>query len=415
MLLSAVSAFHVAAATPSFADFDRKAQDGEHLTVAFFGGSLTWGARASDPQKTSYRAIIGRKLEAHYPKAHFTFVDAAIGGTGSQLGVFRLQRDVLAYRPDLVFLDFTLNDGVWDTTPTTLAAYESLVRRIVLEGQCPVVQMFLAARDFVTVGTTGKMLRYQAHLDIARAYHAAIGDAITLMQTKYRDGKLNLDEIWPPDSFDVCHPYDPGYAIYAEAGWNGFLQAVATRAVCRVPEKMLYSNGYMNWKRVRLSTLGALPPGWKTTWAGRDYCAYDFLVSRWQDDATVAANFVATNRTNTRPCSAALPLKLTFTGSSVLLFGESTPRSCKYRVSIDGQEKVFNACQLGQAGSGRLWETIADGLDTLTPHTLEITPLFENPDKPQELRLESICVAGSPAVAVGVRLQPEPRSDHKIR
>ena len=96
------------AAMPSFENFDKRAKAGENLTVAFLGGSLTWGANSTDPQKTSYRALISRKLAETYPKAHFTFIDAAIGGTGSQLGAFRLQRDVLAYKPDLVFLDFTL-------------------------------------------------------------------------------------------------------------------------------------------------------------------------------------------------------------------------------------------------------------------------------------------------------------------
>ena len=35
-------------------------------------------------------------LEQECPRAHFRFWDSAIGGTGSQLGVFRFDRDVLA-------------------------------------------------------------------------------------------------------------------------------------------------------------------------------------------------------------------------------------------------------------------------------------------------------------------------------
>ncbi|HEY3418513.1 MAG TPA: SGNH/GDSL hydrolase family protein, partial [Armatimonadota bacterium] len=76
---------------PSFAEFHRRAENGDTLTVAFLGGSLTWGARASDPQMTSYRALLSQRLEQTYPRAHFRFIDAAIGGTGSQLGAFRLQ------------------------------------------------------------------------------------------------------------------------------------------------------------------------------------------------------------------------------------------------------------------------------------------------------------------------------------
>ena len=395
-LVSMAFAWNAVAVTPSFEDFDQRARNGENLTVAFFGGSLTWGARASDPQKTSYRAIIGRKLEEAYPKAHFKFIDAAIGGTGSQLGVFRLQRDVLAYKPDLVFLDFTLNDDAYKTTPDTLAAYESLVRRIIAEG-CPVIQMFLAAKSFVTDGTTEKMKRYHANMAIAKAYNAGTGDAITLMQEKYKKGQLDLDKVWPPESFDTCHPYDPGYALYAEAGWDAYQKAVADKLVCRVPEKMLNSDAYMHWARVRISSLTTLPQGWKATFASRDYCAFDFLMSRWLDDVTAAANFIALDRDKTKPAPAALPLKVKFTGSSVLLFGESTPRSCKYRITIDGKENDFNACQLGQSGTGRMWQVVAEGIDPVKEHTLELKPLFDSADKPQELRIESICVAGGQA------------------
>lgn len=384
--------------TPDFAAFDTRARSGERLTVVFFGGSLTWGALASDPQKTSYRALIGQRLEATYPEARFKFVDAAIGGTGAQLGVFRLQRDVLAFKPDLVFLDFTLNDGVYETTPGTLAAYESLVRRIIAEGNCPVVQMFLPSKSMVADGTTEKMVRYHANSEIAAAYHTAQGDAIALMQNRWKAGQLDLDKAWPPEAFDNTHPNDVGYALYAEAGWTGFQEAVEDKLVCRVPEQMLNGNSYMNWKRVRLSSLGQLPEGWKTTSASRDSCAFDFLMSRWLDDVTVASNFFAIAPDRTNPAPAALPLKLKFTGSSVLLFGETTPRSCSYRITIDGRENIFNAARVVQ-GVSRLCQVVADGIAPAEEHTLEIYPLFDGPEKPGELRLESICIAGPEAIA----------------
>ena len=86
---------------------------------------------------TSYRARIGQRLEQAYPKAHFTFWDAAIGGTTSQLGVFRLQRDVVRRKPDLVFLDFSANDDIYSAAPETLASYEALVRRILRRHEPP--------------------------------------------------------------------------------------------------------------------------------------------------------------------------------------------------------------------------------------------------------------------------------------
>ena len=80
-----------------------KIRAGQEVTVAYFGGSITamngWRNKTTD------------WLKASYPKASFKEVHAAIGGTGSDLGVFRLGHDVLAHHPDLLFVEFATNDG----------------------------------------------------------------------------------------------------------------------------------------------------------------------------------------------------------------------------------------------------------------------------------------------------------------
>ena len=132
-VVAVAAAVPAAAASPSFSAFDARAQAGDRLTVVFYGASLTWGANATDQNYFSYRARVAARLTEKYPLARFTFHDAAIGGTGSQLGVFRLDRDVLARKPDLVFVDFTANDDINSDDPETLASYESIIRRLVAE------------------------------------------------------------------------------------------------------------------------------------------------------------------------------------------------------------------------------------------------------------------------------------------
>ncbi len=207
-----------ATAKADFARFDRRARAGEHLNVVFFGASLTWGANASDPQLTSFRGLVAQRLEAAYPKARFKFWDAAIGGTGSQLGVFRLERDVLRRNPDLVFLDFSANDGISDANPETLASYESLVRRIILEAGAPVVQVIFPFMWDVTKGNTDGMKRREAHHAISKAYNTAIGDAIVLCQERVKSGQTTAQKLWP---FDGVHPGDQGYVVFADAGMGG--------------------------------------------------------------------------------------------------------------------------------------------------------------------------------------------------
>ncbi len=89
----------------------------EKLNVVFLGGSITEG--------NYYRAHMCDWLEQTYGK-RFNFVNSGYGGTGSTLGNARYSFDVLDKKPDLVFIEFAVND----TNPKPSAvAMESLVRR----------------------------------------------------------------------------------------------------------------------------------------------------------------------------------------------------------------------------------------------------------------------------------------------
>jgi hypothetical protein len=258
------------------------------------------------------------------------------------------------------------------------------------------VQMFLAAQDFVTRIPLETMMRRTAHRAIAEAYNVPCGDAIVLMKNRYDKGELDLKIIWPLESFDTTHPSDAGYALYAEAAWEAYSKAVSDKVVCRVPEKMLNADTYMHVARVKLSTLAPLPQGWRTTVPSGDYCAFDFLMTRWLDDVTAGSNFKFEGRDKIKASSPALPLELKFLGSSVLFFGASAPHSGKCKVTIDGVEKIIDTRQLGPNNTGRMWCVVAEMLDATKEHDLTIAPIFDG-DTPSQVQVESICVAGGKA------------------
>lgn len=377
-LLAVMTTLAAATTTPEFADFDQKAKAGETLSVAFLGGSLTWGAQSTNPQKTSYRAIVQRKLEEAYPKAHFQFHDAAIGGTGSQLASFRLERDVLAYKPDLVFLDFTINDNPYvEPSPHRLAAYEGIVRRIVGTG-APMVAVILPSKQDVHANPPARPLDAK-HKEIAAAYGLPIADAVALAKSHVAEGKTTPDLLWDLPE-DGTHPGDAGYALYAEAAWAAYRDAVAKSAKCSMPDKMIQADTYMTVTRFVLAAQPALPAGWTKGKPHRNAVAYDFVCSRWMDSLAIAG-------------PGAKPLRFRVQGSDLMLFGEQTKISGSYVVKIDDREpKKYSA--VCADGNMRLVQIIAEGLDPAVEHTVEISPdLAEG----QELRLESLCVAGGKA------------------
>ena len=98
------------------------------VTVAWFGGSITAGSGASKGDETSYRGLVSHWFTDTFPQSHVTNVNAAIGGTGSDLGAFRLGRDVLAHKPDLVFVEFAVNDG-GASEAMIVRAMEGIVRQ----------------------------------------------------------------------------------------------------------------------------------------------------------------------------------------------------------------------------------------------------------------------------------------------
>lgn len=390
----------------SFARFDQRARAGERLNVVFFGASLTWGANASNPNETSYRARVAELLEERYPKAHLKFHDAAIGGTDSRLGVFRLQRDVLDRDPDLVFIDFTANDGIGERDVDKMQSYESLLRKIILEGKAPAVTMIFPFRWDVQAKSMNGMKRLHAHTDLAERYGVPVGDAVQLCRQRVNEEGVSIKRIWP---FDGCHPGDEGYRIFADAAWQAFQKGVKERRTCRVPEKMVYGDTYMKRSRVSLSSLGQLPKGWSIGHPNLTSAWYDALMSRWLDDVAIACNRTQVEGNSRKERKQSVkPLKLGVRASSILFFGEETTISGKYRVLIDGKAVThiprgfkkpidfFDLDSTKMGGNRHHTQVIATGLDTTREHIVEIIPLLDERRK-REIRIESICVAGGQA------------------
>lgn len=405
-VLVASTALAAEANRGSFAEFDARARAGARLNVAFFGASLTWGANASDPVETSYRAVMRDRFEQHYPAAHFRFRDAAIGGTGSQLGVFRLDRDVLAHKPDLVFVDFTANDDINSADPETLASYESILRRLATAG-IPVVQVAFPFKWDIETAKLPTMKRRLAHQALAEAYGNGWGDAVTRICREVDAGRLTREKLWVTDG---VHPHDPGYREFAAAAWDGYQAAVKAKLAPQVPPQPLHGATYMAQRRVRLADLPALPEGWSKGRPNLTAVNHDWLMSRWLDDLVVARNRALDEKGKPRAEPQMVePLRLQVEAASILLFGECTADSGRFRIKLDGkpvtgkwgQEKgsdLFDGNRW-KNGNGFLLYEVVRGLDPNTPHLLEIEPVFDDA-KAQELKIESICVAGGKGTVI---------------
>ena len=110
----------------------KRAADGETIKAAYIGGSITEGYSDNITLKTEEKWVdmSTKWLNEQFPDSDITYVNAGLSGTPSVLGNVRLQRDVLQYDPDIVFVEFAVNDG-GETIYKN--AYESLVRTLLTQ------------------------------------------------------------------------------------------------------------------------------------------------------------------------------------------------------------------------------------------------------------------------------------------
>lgn len=103
----------------------RKLMKGESVTVVGLGGSITEGYFSGNGSEQSRR--VADFLNAAYP-GKVTYVNAGIAATGAVMGAYRLNADVLSHNPDLVIIEYAVNDDRGDET--AMAAYENIVRTL---------------------------------------------------------------------------------------------------------------------------------------------------------------------------------------------------------------------------------------------------------------------------------------------
>lgn len=115
-----------------------KIEAGQPVRIAYLGGSIT--------EMDGWRRLSREWLQAQYPACAFSETHAAIGGTGSSLGVYRVGEHVLKYDPDLVFVEFAVNDAA-EAEWTIWKNFEGVVRQIWKHDPCIDIVFVYTVRD----------------------------------------------------------------------------------------------------------------------------------------------------------------------------------------------------------------------------------------------------------------------------
>ena len=178
-----------------------KAKKGESITVAAIGGSITQGTAASSTN-SCYASKFFAWWQEKFPECEVNTVNAGIGGTDSYLGVHRADEQLLSYNPDVVVIEFSVNDT--DKTMNKYS-YDSLVRKVLsAENEPAVILLFTTQED-------GTSLQ-DVHKEIGKAYDLPMISYREAVYPEVAAGTINWKDISP----DNIHPNDIGHGIIGQ-------------------------------------------------------------------------------------------------------------------------------------------------------------------------------------------------------
>ncbi len=195
-------------------NFFKKIRQGDSVKVAYLGGSIT--------AQSGWRVQSLEWFGQRFPNAMFSEIHAAIGGTGSDFGAFRLKEHVLKYRPDLVFVEFAVNDSR-SSDEKIIRSMESIVRQIRTHNPATdICFVYTTIESFLTKEQGGQLPASAIAMErVAERYNIPsvnFGKEIYRLVSRgeliITDSRKEVDgvRVFSPDG---VHPYpETGHVIY---------------------------------------------------------------------------------------------------------------------------------------------------------------------------------------------------------
>lgn len=185
----------------------KKAKSGsEPFNIVFLGDSITAGSTTSNFEY-NYVTRFTLWWKENF-NADSTITNSGIGATNSYLGVHRLDKDVFAYSPDIIFVEFINDSG----DPFYEATMESLIRRCLAYENEPAVVL-------IEMSLEGGGNAQDLHSPSAEKYGVPVLSYHDAVAPEVEAGNINFksSSASPTDtdglSPDGTHPNDCGHLM----------------------------------------------------------------------------------------------------------------------------------------------------------------------------------------------------------
>ncbi len=237
-----------------------KARAGEDVNIVYIGGSITEG----DHLDTCYANRSYNYFKDTFGKGsgdNVHYFNSGISGTPSTLGSLRFENDVLNYEPDIVFIEFAVNDGDDDDMKS---AYESMIRDALnYKSQPAIILLFARMQEGWT--SQGWKKEIGAYYDIPMISYA---DGITYL---FDEGAME----WSEFSNDYTHPHAEGNAVVADFiayFYDEVDRSEGSAEDVKIPDETMYTPYFYNAHMMQRSDTDPADRGsWRNASSGFHY------------------------------------------------------------------------------------------------------------------------------------------------
>ena len=183
------------------------------INLVFHGHSVPAGYFKTPTVNTlaSYPYLVLKDIKSVYPMTVVNVINTSIGGENSESGLKRFEADVLTHKPDVLFIDYALNDRGMGLERAK-AAWEKMIR-LALEKNIKVILLTPSPDQRVDIKDDLSILDQHANQikELARSFQIGLIDTYALYKNKVKSGSNLVDYM-----SQVNHPNEKGHQMITD-------------------------------------------------------------------------------------------------------------------------------------------------------------------------------------------------------
>jgi lysophospholipase L1-like esterase len=183
------------------------------INLVFHGHSVPAGYFKTPVVNTlaSYPYLVLKDLKSVYPMTVVNVINTSIGGEHSESGLKRFEADVLTHKPDVLFIDYALNDRGMGLERAKIA-WEKMIR-LALEKNIKVILLTPSPDQRVDIKDDLSILDQHANQikELAKNFQIGLIDTYALYKNKVKSGSNLVDYM-----SQVNHPNEKGHQMITD-------------------------------------------------------------------------------------------------------------------------------------------------------------------------------------------------------